>query len=153
MLISTPNVSSDCVIVSSRIVAAPQEVVYRAWTEPDHLKKWWGPAGFTNTFQEFDLRPGGKWTFIMHGPDKGNYLNECVFIEIGKPRLIAWNHLSEPQFQMLATFDALRAEKTQVTFKMIFEDMAACNKIKGFAVAKNEENLDRLEEELHRMMS
>ncbi len=66
----------DHEIVSSRIVNASRELVYRAWTEPNHLKNWWGPAGFTNTFKEFDLRPGGKWNFIMHGPDKGNYLNE-----------------------------------------------------------------------------
>jgi uncharacterized protein YndB with AHSA1/START domain len=58
--------------------------------DPNHLKNWWGPKGFTNTFNEFDLRPGGKWSFVMHGPDKGNYVNECEFVKIEKPKLIAW---------------------------------------------------------------
>lgn len=62
----------DKEIVASRTVNASQELAFRAWTEPEHLKNWWGPAGFTNTFHEFDLRVGGKWTFTMHGPEKGN---------------------------------------------------------------------------------
>lgn len=48
----------DTEIVTSRIVNAPRELVFRAWTEPEHLKNWWGTAGFTNTFQEFDFRVG-----------------------------------------------------------------------------------------------
>lgn len=83
------NPSPDCEIVSSRVVQAPGALVYRAWTQPDHLKNWWGPAGFTNTFREFDLRVGGKWSFVMHGPDKGNYANECAFIKIEEPSLLA----------------------------------------------------------------
>lgn len=70
-----------------------------------HLKNWWGPAGFTNTFNEFDLRPGGKWRFIMHGPDKGNYHNECECIKIEKPTLIAWKRSSKPIFQVVAAFE------------------------------------------------
>src|SRR5687767_1816106 len=97
------EVTPECQIVSSRIVNAPIELVFQAWTDPHHLKNWWGPAGFTNTFNEFDLRPGGKWRFIMHGPEKGNYVNECVFIKIEKPVLIAWNRLSNPIFQVVAT--------------------------------------------------
>jgi len=72
ILTTTP----ECEIISSRTFSFPQELVFRAWSEPDHLKNWWGPAGFTNTFIEFDFRVGGKWSFIMHGPDKGNYANE-----------------------------------------------------------------------------
>lgn len=74
--------SPDCEIVSSRTVNASQELVYKAWTDPDHLKIWWGPKGFTNTFDEFDLREGGRWRFIMHAPEKGNFKNDCEFISI-----------------------------------------------------------------------
>lgn len=56
-----------CTIESTRVVNAPREVVYRVWSEPEHLKNWWGPAGFTNTIHEFDFREGGRWSFIMHG--------------------------------------------------------------------------------------
>ena len=59
MTIQIMDVAADCRIISSRVVNAPVEKVFQAWTDPSHLAKWWGPAGFTNTFHQFDLRPGG----------------------------------------------------------------------------------------------
>ena len=141
----------DSEIVNSRIFNAKREQLFRAWADPNHLKNWWGPAGFTNTFNEFDFRVGGKWSFIMHGPDKGNYANECEFIKIEKPTLIAWKRHSKPLFQVVATFDDLIQDKTKVVFKMLFETADECNKIKKFVVDKNEENFDKLETELTRM--
>ncbi len=145
------STTPDCEIVSSRIVNTAREIVFTAWTDPNHLKNWWGPAGFTNTFNEFDLRPGGKWRFIMHGPDKGNYPNECEFIKIDRPALIAWQRISKPIFQVLATFEEVAAGKTKVIFKMLFTSADECNKLKKFVVDKNEENFDRLENELTKM--
>ena len=145
------EVAPECQIVSSRVVNAPIELVFQAWTDPKHLKNWWGPAGFTNTFKEFDPRPGGKWRFTMHGPEKGNYVNECVFIKIEKPTLIAWNRLSDPLFQVVATFEELANGHTKIIFKMLFEDTRLCNTIKRFAPEKNEENFDKLENELRLM--
>ena len=95
IIVSAP----DCEIVATRIVNAAQEIVFNAWTESDHFKNWWGPNGFTNTFNEFDLQPGGKWRFIMHGPDGKNYPNESEFIKIDKPEFVAWDHLSKPVFR------------------------------------------------------
>jgi uncharacterized protein YndB with AHSA1/START domain len=141
----------DCTIVSTRTVNATIDNVFRAWTDPEHLKNWWGPKGFTNTFKEYDLRPGGKWSFIMHGPDKGNYVNECVFIKIDRPNLIAWNRLSNPIFQVVALFDSESYNKTKVTFKMIFSSAKECETIRKFAPEKNEENFDRLETEITKM--
>lgn len=141
----------ECEIVSSRIVDASQELVFSAWTDPNHLKNWWGPAGFTNTFSEFDLRLGGKWIFIMHGPDKGNYPNECEFLKIEKPSLIAWKRISKPLFQVVATFEEITCEMTKIVFRMIFDTPEECNKLKPFVEDKNEENFDRLEKELIKM--
>ena len=145
------STTPDCEIRSTRIVNFSRELVYAAWTDPNHLKNWWGPAGFTNTFNEFDLRPGGKWSFIMHGPDKGNYYNECEFIEIDKPALIAWKRYSKPIFQVVAAFEETAADKTNIIFRMLFTSADECNKVKKFAVDKNEENFDRLEIELAKM--
>jgi uncharacterized protein YndB with AHSA1/START domain len=147
ILTATP----DCEIVSTRIINASRELVYRAWTEPNHLKNWWGPAGFTNTFNEFDFRVGGKWNFIMHGPEKGNYANECEFIKIEKPSLIAWKRFSKPIFQVVATFEEVSEDKTKIIFKMLFTAADECQKVKKIAVDKNEENFDRLENELTKM--
>lgn len=142
----------DCEIVSSRVFNTKRELVYRAWSNPNHLKNWWGPAGFTNTFNEFDFRVGGKWSFTMHGPDKGNYANECEFIKIEEPSLIAWKRHSKPLFQVVATFDELPENKTKLVFKMLFDTAEECNKLKGFVVDKNEENFDKLEIELSKMV-
>lgn len=149
ILITTP----DCEIVSSRIFNHKRTLVFQAWADPDHLKNWWGPAGFTNTFHEFDFRVGGKWSFIMHGPDKGNYVNECEFIKIEVPSLIAWNRYSKPLFQVVATFGEVSSNQTKVIFKMLFNTAEECRKIKPFVVDKNEENFDRLEIELTKMSS
>lgn len=142
------NTTPDCEIVSSRVVNASRELVFRAWSDPNHLKNWWGPAGFTNTFEEFDFRVGGKWRFIMHGPDKGHYHNECEFIKLDPPLLIAWKRHSKPLFQVVATFEAIDENKTKIVFKMLFNSTEECRKVKAFAVDKNEENFDRLEIEL-----
>lgn len=147
------STTPDCEIVSMRVVNFPIELVYSAWTDPAHLKSWWGPAGFSNTFHEFDLRPGGRWRFTMHGPEKGNYQNDCEFILIEQPTRIAWKRHSQPYFQVVATFEALPEGKTEIVFKMLFDTPEACEKIKRFAVEKNEENFDRLEEELGRMLA
>jgi uncharacterized protein YndB with AHSA1/START domain len=145
------EVLPDCEILSSRIFKAPREMVFRAWTEPDILKEWWGPAGFTNTFHEFDLRPGGKWRFIMHGPDKGHYSNECVFLRIEPPVFIAWDRLSQPLFRVVVSFDEIDNSNTDLSFRMQFDSKAACDKIRSFAPEKNEENFDRLEAVLQKL--
>jgi uncharacterized protein YndB with AHSA1/START domain len=145
------NSTPDCEVVATRILNASRELVYKAWTTPEHLKNWWGPNGFTNTFHEFDLQPGGKWIFIMHGPDGKDYLNESVFVKIEEPKRIVFNHISVPQFQIIATFDEAADGKTNVTFRMVFDTAEACAKLRAFVTDKNEENLDRLEDELKRM--
>ncbi|MEZ5346945.1 MAG: SRPBCC family protein [Pyrinomonadaceae bacterium] len=146
------SASPDHEIVSSRIVNAPVETVFEAWSDPRHLKEWWGPADFTNTFNEFDFRVGGKWKFIMHGPERGNYPNECEFTRIEKPVLIEWKRFSKPLFQVVAAFEEVSANQTKIVFKQLFETADECRKVKAFAVDKNEENFDRLESELAKMI-
>jgi len=137
-------------LTTTRVLDAPRERVFRAFSEAEHLEQWWGPQGFTNTFQEFDLRAGASWRYVMHGPNGADYPNQSVFVEIVKPERIVFDHLSGPAFQVTATF-AEEAGKTRLTFRMLFGTAAECDKVKGFAVGANEENLDRLEAELARM--
>lgn len=142
----------DSEIVSTRIFNFKRDLLFRLWSDPNHLKNWWGPKGFTNTFNEFDFRVGGKWSFIMHGPDKGNYANECEFIKIEAPSLIAWKRFSKPLFHVVATFEKISQDKTKLVFKMLFNTAEECNKLKPFVVDKNEENFDKLEIELSKMI-
>jgi uncharacterized protein YndB with AHSA1/START domain len=143
----------DCEIVSTRILNFPVELVFNAWSDPGHLKNWWGPKGFTNTFEEFDFRVGGRWKFVMHGPDKGNYQNECEFVKIEKPTLIAWKRYSKPLFKIVATFEELSSNSTKLVFRMVFDTAEESNKLRPFVVDKNEENFDRLEAELAKMQN
>lgn len=142
------NVPADCEIVTQRVIAVAPAAVFHAWANPDLLQKWWGPAGFTNTFHEFDFRPGGKWRFTMHGPERGNYQNECVFLKIEEPDIIAWNRISQPLFRVVATFEEADDGHTFLTFRMQFDTKENCDKIRKFAPDKNEENFDKLEKVL-----
>jgi len=69
-------------IVISRVFSAPRAMVWGALADPWQVGQWWGPKGFTTTILEMDLRVGGKWRLIMHGPDGANYPNEMTFTEV-----------------------------------------------------------------------
>jgi uncharacterized protein YndB with AHSA1/START domain len=135
---------SDRDIVTTQIIHAPRERVFAAWTNPDQLALWWGPKGFANTIEVFDLRPGGHWRFVMHGPDGVDYRNESVFIEITPPERIIFDHVSGPHFQVTVTF-AEEAGQTRLTFRMRFGTAAECEAIKRFALEGNEQTFNRLE--------
>ncbi|MDZ4684796.1 MAG: SRPBCC family protein [Planctomycetaceae bacterium] len=137
-------------IVTTRLIDAPREKVFRAWTEPEHLQRWWGPTGFTNTFHEFDLQPGGHWRFIMHGPNGVDHPNHSLFVEIVPPERIVFDHLSVHLFRVVATF-VEEAGQTRVTFRMIHESAEECRKLRPLCVPANEQLFDRLEAELARM--
>jgi len=130
-------------LVTSRLIDAPRERVFKAFSDPVQLALWWGPKGFRNTFNEFDLRPGGAWRFVMHGPDGSNYPNESVFIEVAPPERVVIRHVSGPQFEMTITFVA-QGTKTVVGWRQVFNTAAECQRIAKFAVEANEQNLDRL---------
>lgn len=130
-------------IVSSRKFPVPRERVYTAFVDPEQLMRWWGPSGFTNTFHEFDLRPGGMWRFLMHGPDGTDYVNESQFVEMVDNERIVFDHLrTMHRFRMTMTF-AGRGETT-LTWRMRFDTVAECEKVKAFAGNANEQNFDRL---------
>jgi uncharacterized protein YndB with AHSA1/START domain len=151
-LYQNPVVESlpDREIISTRVIAVPRELVWTAWTDPKHLAQWWGPKGFTNTFNEFDPKPGGHWRYVMHGPDRQDYKNHSVFLAIVKPERIVLEHLSAPQFLLAATFRE-DGGKTKITFRQIFRSAAECEKMRPLCVSANEQNLDRLEAELKKM--
>jgi uncharacterized protein YndB with AHSA1/START domain len=109
-------------IIINRLIDAPRDLVWRMWTEPEHLEKWWGPNGFTVTTHDIDIRVGGEWNFIMHGPDGRDYPNKIVFTEIVKPEHISHDHGADDgvvQFQAIITFEEMDG-KTNLTMKSIF---------------------------------
>jgi uncharacterized protein YndB with AHSA1/START domain len=142
-----------CEIFSSRVLNVPLQTAWQAFANPLHLQQWWGPEGFTNSIHEFDLQPRGKWILTMHGPEKGNYENSSIFKTVVPHQLIAWTRISQPLFDMEVGFEKLSDSATRISFRMIFATAEECDKIKRFVLPKNEENFDRLERELHKMVN
>jgi uncharacterized protein YndB with AHSA1/START domain len=117
---------SDREIVLSRVFDAPRDVVFAVWTDPEQVGRWWGPKGFTTTIHAMDVRPGGVWRFVMHGPDGTDYDNTIVFDEIVPPERLAYTHggaPGEPVFGATVTFADLDG-KTELTLRMWFESKA-----------------------------
>ncbi len=130
---------------TTRLIAAPQERVFRAFSNPALLAQWWGPNGFTNTFHEFDLQPGGAWRVVMHGPDGTDYINESVFVDVLAPERIVFRHeRTMHRFQMTMNFDR-EGNKTRLTWRMLFDSAEEADRVRGFVPAANEQNFDRLE--------
>ena len=115
-------------IVATRVFDAPRELVWRMWTDPRHVVHWWGPNGFRNTIQEMDVRPGGVWRFVMHGPDGTDYQNKAVYNEVVKPSRLTYKHVSGPLFDAFVDFID-RGEKTEVSVRMVFESAALRDKV------------------------
>ena len=144
----THPADADREIVSIRIIDASREAVFQAFCEPTRLAQWWGPKGFTNTFHEFDFRPGGRWRFEMRGHDGTAYTMDKLFTDIVRPERIVVRHFQPAHDFLLTMTLANRDGRTELTWRMRFEDPAECARAREFIVAANEENFDRLEAHL-----
>jgi len=147
---SSTTRTTDREILLTRVFDAPRELVFNAWIDPKHIAQWFGPDGFTTTILEMDVRPGGVWRFIMHGPDGVDYPNKIVYVEIVKPERLVYNHFSEDvdepgQFHVTMTF-AEQAGKTVLSMQMLFETAAERDRVvKEYgAIEGGEQTLDRL---------
>src|SRR5204863_7229724 len=79
------SATADREIVISRVIDAPRELVFEAFTEVRHLSRWWGPDGFTTTTRAFEFRVGGESVFVMHGPAGTDYLERICWCEMTPP--------------------------------------------------------------------
>jgi uncharacterized protein YndB with AHSA1/START domain len=103
----------------SRTLNAPIALVWEVWTKPEHIAKWWGPNGFSNTITVMDMQPGGEWHLVMHGPDGTDFKNRSVFKEIIPHKKIVFEH-SAPNFITTVDFEDL-GDKTHLNWHMLFE--------------------------------
>jgi uncharacterized protein YndB with AHSA1/START domain len=153
--ISTPvSNEADREMVISRLINAPRELVWKAWTDPKHVKHWWGPNGFTNTIHEMNVKPGGVWRFMMHGPDGIDFPNKIVFNEVVKPERLVYTHSSEDEndpniFHTTVTFEDQQG-KTWLTMRALFATAEELKRVVEEYGAKEGGNqtLSRLEEYL-----
>ncbi len=131
-------------VVNTRRLAFDRERVFDAFADPEQLVHWWGPHGFTNSFDTFEFRPGGKWRFTMTSDSGKTFDNTKDFIEIVRPELIVFRHIQPMHdFTMTMSFEAVDAA-TDLTWKMDF-DPGQDSELKPFIQNANEQNLDRLD--------
>ena len=118
---------SSTEIVIERVFDAPRELVWKAWTDPEHVAKWWGPHGMTTRVEELDLRPGGTWRYVMLAPNGSEFPQKGVFREIVPPEMIVTSAEFEvggdvPQKVVLTwRFDDL-GDKTKLTMRQTSAD-------------------------------
>lgn len=136
--------SSDASIRNERLLPASPRQVFAAFEQPALLAQWWGPSGFTNTFEQFDFRPGGRWVFVMHGPDGASYPNESVFREIQPDTRIVIEHVVQPWFRLTVNL-AARDGNTHLAWAQEFESPEMAAKMRPLCETANEQNLDRLQ--------
>jgi uncharacterized protein YndB with AHSA1/START domain len=134
-------------LTTSREIPATPPEIFAAISDPTRLARWWGPAGFTNTFDVCEFKPGGQWTFTMHGPDGQNYPNENIFAEIHPPERIVIQHICEPLFTLTITL-APTAAGTHLTWLQDFENPDFAQRLEHILRPANEQNLDRLTAEV-----
>jgi uncharacterized protein YndB with AHSA1/START domain len=152
--------TADKEIVLTRLFDAPRKVVWEAWTDPEQVCLWWGPKGFTTTIEEMDVRVGGVWRQVMHGPDGTDYQNESIFTELVPYELLAYRltggKKGEPamQIEKIATFEE-EADGTRVTMRLIFASAEARDQnVRDYgSIEGGKQTLERLAEHLSLQLS
>jgi len=146
--------SLDREIVLTRVFDAPRELVFEAWTKPEHAMKWFGPKGFTCTLHEMDVRVGGRWRFDMTAPDGKLYPNRIEYLEIvPNERLVFWHggdiDNDPKRFYVTITFDMQHNNKTVLTLRQLHPSKEQRDAGIGFgAVELGMQTMDKLAEHL-----
>lgn len=152
--------AADREIVLTRVFEAPRRMVWEAWTNPDQIRLWWGPKGFTSTIEVMDVRVGGVWRLVMHGPDGTDYPNESIFTAVVPYELLAYTmtggRKGEPAVQMekIATFEE-EAGGTRVTLRIMFASAEARDRnVREYgSIEGGKQTLERLAEHLSGRLS
>jgi uncharacterized protein YndB with AHSA1/START domain len=132
---------------TSRLIPASPEQIFATFTDPARLARWWGPADFSNTFELCEFETGGRWKYVMHGPDGRDYANESTFVEVEACRKVVIEHLSLPKYRLTITLEPSEAGTT-VSWLQEFEKPDVARGIAHIVVPANEQNLDRLTAEV-----
>jgi len=159
--------------VITRLLDAPRALVFKAWTDPAHMKHWWGPHNFEIPVCRMDVRPGGAYRIVMRGADGVDYPVKGIYREITPPeRLVMTMDVSEhskewhdhvkpnrrpdetnPAGEMLMTVTFKEvAGKTELTIRVLFESVEIRNSMVKMGMTEGwTQSLERLESELKKM--
>lgn len=142
--ISSQRNHPDRTLRTERLLSATPEQMFATFERPECLAQWWGPDGFSITFELFEFRQGGRWIFKMHGPNGANYHNESVFREITRNERVVIEHIVKPWYRLTITL-AADAAGTRLTWEQEFENAGFAAKMRSLASTANEQVLDRLQ--------
>jgi uncharacterized protein YndB with AHSA1/START domain len=125
--------SPECVLIIERIFDAPRELVFKCWTEPEHLSRWLGPKGFSSTILTWELRQGGKYRMHKCGPDGQDHWQQGVFLEILPPERIVrtyrWTDAdgrpTRPETLLTVTFSDFGGRTRLTLHQAVFESVTA----------------------------
>ena len=147
--------AADREIVLTRLFDAPRRMVWEAWTDPKQVVLWFGPMGFSTTIEEMDVRPGGVWKQVMHGPDGTDYPNKSVFTEVVPYERIGYRLTGGKRGAPVVEFETVvifsdEGSKTLLTLRMVFAsvELRDQNVREYHSIEGGEQTLQRLAEHL-----
>lgn len=146
-----PSATADREIVMTRVFNAPRELVFEAYSRPEHVDGWFGPRGFSTVTHAMEFRPGGAWSFTMTSPDGTVYPNYVVYREIDRPSRLVFDQGSPEQpgqFHVTITFTEEEGG-TRVTQRSLFPNPEARAAVVRFgAIELGHQTLEKLGEYL-----
>jgi uncharacterized protein YndB with AHSA1/START domain len=128
---------------TTRPLPCPPAAVYAAFAAPEVLATWWGPDGFSNTFEVFEFQPGGRWQFVMHGPGGSHYPNQSRFEALEPGERIVIRHVNAPLFTLTVRLAAVDGG-CRLDWTQVFDDAQVAQAVRHIVEPANEQNLDRL---------
>jgi uncharacterized protein YndB with AHSA1/START domain len=141
--------TADREIVTTRLIDAPRELVFAAWTEAKHVGQWFGPDGFTTITHSMDVRPGGVWRFTMRGPDGKDWPNVVTYEEVVPPERLVYMHGNDREPDMFHTTVTFADEggRTALTMRAVFKTAAARAQVvrENGAIEGAQQTVSRLE--------
>lgn len=141
-------------LIHTRLLNAPRELVWEVWTNPEHIKEWWGPDGFTLTHKSMEVKPGKVWDFVMHGMGR-DFGNIVQYIEVVKPALLSYKHAgySEDYSFMVTIAFENKGGKTLLTMKSTFKSIAIIEELNRQvnAIEGGKQTLNRMEQYLKKL--
>jgi len=140
------NVPADAVCSTARLLPFSRQQILAVFANGRRLAAWWGPDGFSNSFERFEFRPEGRWTFLMHGPDGKTYPNESRFLATDLDRIVI-EHVSPPCFTLTVSL-VEQEQGTLLGWHQAFDDPRVAAGVRHIVEPANEQNLDRLYREL-----
>lgn len=154
-LIDRNESTADREIVFTRVFDAPRRMVWEAWTDPKQVVLWYGPKGFSTTIEEMDMRVGGLWRHVMHGPDGTDYPNESVFTEVVPYERLGYKLSGGKRGAPVVQFESMvsfvdEGDKTRLTLRMVFPSAEARdqNVREYHSIEGGRQTLERLAEHL-----